>query len=190
MNFEQAYNALVNAIKRNVAIPVIVGEVTTVNSNFTCDITPVDGGPVYHDIRLKASVDADEKGLIIIPSVGASVILVRIGHDENNAYVLAASKIDRYFIKTESGITLELTSSGELHLNGNAFKGVLKHDDVKHALDTLQQSVNLIVGAGQAAFQALSVLDGGASASAFNAGISARQPIVTNNLQNPKVKHG
>ncbi len=186
--YDRLHSAFAKMIRSTVGSPIVIGKVISVDSvNYTCDVQPVDGSPVYHDIRLKSAIDSNNAGIVIIPKVDASIICVRLLED--SAMMIACSDIDTYLIKTDSGTSIEISASGEIKLNGDTYNGIVKHAELKSALDALVQNMNTLQSATLAGFTALSAIDSGASSTAYNTA-ALLQPVVTNTLENPKVKHG
>lgn len=73
----------------------IIGKVKAVNSsNFTCDVSPVDEGAAYNDVRLQAIIDTEDTGILFVPKVGSYVMVSIVENDENNAYVAQYTEVD------------------------------------------------------------------------------------------------
>jgi hypothetical protein len=184
---EKINSALRRMILSLIPQACITGKVESVDTaKFTVDVKPADGGPVYYDVRIKSIIDNNETGLIILPKIGAEVLMIRI--DDHNAAVLLASEVDRIYFKANSGRVLEIES--EIKLNGDDKGGLLIHNEVKAALDQINQNVSAIKAACIAGFTALSPLDASASLNSFTASSASVAPANTSNLQNSKVKHG
>jgi hypothetical protein len=186
---EKVHNALVELIKLNQPSTALVGIVQSVNlNNYTMDVQPFDGGALYHGVRLKTAIDGNQTGMLIVPKVNASVVMIQLNNNAHALAMISTSEIDKIFITT--GNMNFVINQSAIELNGTTYGGVLKHADVKAALDTFNSNFTILKSAIQAGFSALAPLDGSASINAFNAFSNALQTAQTNNLENPKVQHG
>jgi hypothetical protein len=67
-------------------------QVTSVNvAEMTCDVQGLDGLDVF-DVRLRAVLDGVDKGLLVRPKVGSSVLVATLGNTDH--YVAMWSEVD------------------------------------------------------------------------------------------------
>lgn len=142
-----------------------VCQVSDVNTTeFTCTCSPIDGSADLFDVLLNANAS---KGFVLVPKNGSIVVVNQIS--DANAYVSMVSDVDQVYIAGD--------------VNG----GLIKIDDLKSQYDTMVNGFKTAISAG---FSALSGLDGGASATAFNSAASSILLLNKTTLENTKVKHG
>lgn len=74
----------------------VICEVATVVSvdedNLSCTVKLMDDTEIV-DVRLKAAIDEVTEGLVQIPEVDSSVLVVRIGNDVSTRFVVAFSNV-------------------------------------------------------------------------------------------------
>ena len=137
------------SLGRDPRLHIVVGTVTEVDiDKLTIDVQPADGGAPIEDVRLRASVDGQSTGLILIPAIGSSVVIGCIDGDDTQPAVLLCSEIEKASI-TIDGVVLEVSPSG-ISLGksgGSTFKAVKG--------DPLQQQLNVLKARVDAIYQAL-----------------------------------
>lgn len=90
--FDELFKQAVNILgKKKGKFTLTVGTVTAVD-NETCTVDD------YEDVRLNAIIEALESQFTIYPKVGSKVIIGRI-ENEDNAFVVAVSEIEKVIIK-------------------------------------------------------------------------------------------
>lgn len=72
----------------------------------TVDVIPVDGGPPVYDVRLRATLDGTDAGVIMFPTVGSVVVCAWL--DAQNAAVVQYSDLDRIQAKL-AGLEVQAT---------------------------------------------------------------------------------
>lgn len=92
-------------------------------ATLTCDAKPLTGGPVFYKVKLRASEDGKDKGLVLLPKIG-SVVVIGLLSKGGNAVLLASTDITAAAIRTEAGF-VEITETDIVHLNGDSHKAVL-----------------------------------------------------------------
>lgn len=134
--------------------------------NKTCYCQPVFGGADIQDVRLIAD---NQEGFLIIPAINSLVIVSML--NQAVGYVSMFSNVQ------------------EIQLNGDNYGGLVRIRELETQLNTLQTEINTLktlVGTAIAVYSA--AIDGGASASTFNA---AQLPQINlTQLENITVKHG
>ena len=73
----------------------IVATVQDVDTDaLTCDVEPVGGGAEIFGVRLRAAIDDDRGGLVLVPKKGSTVVVATINNNWNSAYVALVSEVD------------------------------------------------------------------------------------------------
>lgn len=134
--------------------------------NKTCYCQPVYGGADIQDVRLIAD---NQEGFLIIPAINSVVIVSMLNHAVG--YVSMFSDLQG------------------IELNGDNYGGLVRVRELETQLNTLQTEINTLktlVGTAISVYSA--AIDGGASASTFNA--ATLPQINLTQLENTTVKHG
>jgi hypothetical protein len=80
----------------------IVATVTAVDrQELSCDVEPLDGGAAMFDVRLRAALDNERGGLVLLPAVGSTVLVSAINDNWNFPYVAMVSEVDLVSVKTQ-----------------------------------------------------------------------------------------
>lgn len=169
--------------------PAISGKVKSVDeSNFTCVVSPSNGGPAYEDVRLNAAISNDDSGMISIPDVNSEVLIAPIQNNSHAYYVTRFSKVKKWSLKTVSGKFIEIvdTGGGKINVNGDQYGGIPR----KSALETLADDIQTAISNAFTAVGAGVSSNGPAGAASWNTEITPKIAAFKNNLQNPNVKHG
>lgn len=137
------------ALKGWLAGPVqtFTADVVSVDqSSLTCVVQPADG-PELSDVRLKAAIDNVKEGAVEFPTVGSSVLVGIIGNDENTAFLLKCSNVDKvmFYDGLKGGLINIQTLIMELN----------KTNAVVNAIKTSLTSWTPVSGDGGAALKAL-----------------------------------
>lgn len=162
---------------------IVVGSVVSVDEQKrTCKIEVVSGinAEEIEGVLLQAEPN---DGFLLVPKAESTVKV--LFSNKQAPFVVHCSEIDKMVVivnKTEFVI-----QDGTIKLNGDAFGGVIKVDDLKTQYDAMLTAFKAAVAAG---FSALSGLDSGASLAAFNSAASSIQNLNKTTLQNTTVKHG
>ena len=154
-----------------------IGTVDAVNSSdYTCDVKPIDGGAMFHDVRLKPTVDSSDFGVIFIPEKGSHVIVEPIARSPY-FYVSQFTKTKTILIKNSNGAQVLFNSNGDIHLNGDQYGGLIIIADLLQAINQLITRFNSHVH----------------PVSGSVAGMQTAPPLQTiqqSSVENKKVKHG
>lgn len=171
-----------NAVK----IKFLVAKVDQVDeSNFTVDATPINGESETFDIKIRVVIDAQEEGIISIPSIG-SRILVGMA-DQVNGYLLQCEKIDRLIWKI-SGFRMEIDNEGNMTFNEGENDGIVKLPELKNQVDKLNNFLTAIKNTFNSWVPVPS--DGGAALkSAMVSALASQQVADLSNAGNEKIKH-
>jgi hypothetical protein len=154
-----------------------VGKVEGVNTNdYTCDVTPIAGGSIYYDVRLKPTVDSSDYGIIPVPETGSYVIVEPIATG-SYFYVSQFTKLKTLFIKNASGAKILFDSTGTLQLNGDQYGSLIKINDLLQAINQFIQIFNSHTHS----------VSGGSTLVPTGSPV---QSIQASSIENKKVKHG
>jgi hypothetical protein len=160
-------------LQKNLPVQSVIATVKKVDeTNFTCDVDPIDGGPTMHSVRLKPAVDESDSGFIAIPAAGSDVIVALVNNNDNYAYVTVFGKVKKYLIKTEA--------DGVIELQGNELGGLVKIETLVEKINTLESKFN-------------SHTHSGVTTGAGISGVPTMliEPLTQRDeLENTKVKHG
>ena len=124
------------------------GTVRSVNKGeMTCVVRPETGGEDFADVPLRVTRVADDVGFIVIPRVGAAVVLLLL--DEYRAVVASVQEWDEIIIKHGDKTTGAIFRSGEVLL-GNLNRAnyrVVRGEELNTYLLAIQTA---IIGLGGA----------------------------------------
>jgi hypothetical protein len=179
---------LMNLIKETIP-PTITGKVKSVDlQNYTCVVSPSDGGPDYEEVRLKATVDNSVDGIVCEPAVGSEVTMASLFNNEHAYYICRFSKVKKWHLKTVSGTKLELDDKGFIKFNDGKLGGLPLINPLKAELTRLEAKMMAGFAAAGAAMAVYSgILDGGASAATFSSTVAALPQQVLTPLENKKI---
>ena len=108
---QEFHLALDRFVKNRVNMVVIPATVSTVDFTAqTIDVVDVDDVTI-HDVRLKAAVDSQERGVVVFPAEGSQVLIAAIGNDESEYTVIHFGQIHsvKVWINT---LTVEANANG------------------------------------------------------------------------------
>lgn len=169
----------------NIPVQQIPGVVIKVNDDDTVDVTPVTG-PDLFDVRLKASIDEGEDGIVITPALESSVLVAIIGNDPDTATVVKWSEIDK--IRGKIGdTTFEISTNGVV-INGGNNGGLINIQTLIEELAKTNDVVTTIVDSLTGWTPVAN--DGGAALKThFGGAISGKEVGDFSNMEDEKVKH-
>lgn len=94
----------------------------------------------YFDVRLRAVLDdGTGQGIIAYPMPGSQVSIVVLEGLDTMAFVAQLSDIESYKVSVSSGVSIELTNTGKLLLNGDTLGGLVQVNDLVKRLNTLEK---------------------------------------------------
>jgi hypothetical protein len=123
----------------------VVGQITAVDGTDTCTVEPVDGGATLYKVRLRATIDGNDEGVVSIPAVDSFVIVSPINHNDNQLFVSRFSKVESWHVKTENSTSLQVNDDGTVFLNGNNFGSLIKIDDIVDRLNSIEDAISGLV---------------------------------------------
>ena len=164
---------------------IAIGEVTAVDEDTrTCSLTStVDKRTIdYSDVRLSAE---NNDGLIQIPSIGSTVVFIKMPNLEN--YVISFTDIDKLICYIDSNNYFEFSSSGFV-FNGGTLDGMVKVNSLVTKLNNIETLLNKFVTNINAWTPVPN--DGGAALKTIFTGnpVTALTATVKANLENTKIK--
>lgn len=128
MTLKETIQAL---IKDQIKIQVFVGKVISVNENeMTCDVD-LQNSPNLFDVRLRAVIDNNEKGILIVPKINSYVLVGLIDNNIQSSFVCGYTEIDKYRLLID-----------EIVLSGDSFGGLVKVEELTQKLNDIESAVN------------------------------------------------
>ncbi|GEM_PF-3052936 len=166
---EQILNRLREMIKAPYLVfPASVKEVD--RDTLTCTVLPQDGVEMF-DVRLKAGVENVTEGLVEIPAVDSSVLVVLIGNSTENAFVAKCSRVE------------------EVLFYGGANGGLIRVEELVSQLEKINSYLNTLSSALKPPFPVLTPDGGLGLAAHISTQLAAEQLPDYSRIENPKVKH-
>lgn len=169
------HEELARMVDQRVKAQLIVGEASAVNlQDYTCTVTPVDGGAPYTGVRLKVNIEAGEKGAVEIPKDKTTVVMALLDKSDSKGFLVSCNELQGWFVMAE-----------EVKLNGDGFGGLIKNEDLEdnlNQLKTYSETLKTVIA---------SILDGllPGSGTTIDQGMQA-VAVSFKEMENPKVKHG
>lgn len=132
-------------------VTVFPAKVKSVNeSDLTCDVEGTDDLELY-DVRLRATLDGNDDGFVLIPALGSWVLVANIGNSQGDYALLATSEttqaafkigqstwlIDGDTITAQRGLTAVKVESDGVRIERNSVS-------LKTAIDALIDQIKLI----------------------------------------------
>jgi len=148
---QELQSALNLFVANRQTVTVFPAQVKSVNeSDLTCDVESSDELEIF-DVRLRATVDGNDDGFVLIPTVGSWVLLGNIGNSQGEYAVLATSEttkaafkvgqstwfIDADKIAAQRGQTAVKVESDGVRIERNSVS-------LKTAIDSLIDQIKLI----------------------------------------------
>jgi len=93
-------------------VTVWPGKVLRVDAQ-TVDVEAPDGAEVF-GVRLRATIDGDDTGVVVVPVVGSYVIVAELGGDGNEQIVVQYSAVSRILILTADGAQIEMREAATI----------------------------------------------------------------------------
>jgi hypothetical protein len=186
---DKVNKALRHFQKKNNPHQVVTGVVKEVDeTNYTISVAPVDGGALYHQVRLRPLIDGKSFGLVIVPEVKANVLIGIIGNNDNAPYFISADLIKKVLVVTTSGTAMVIYKNGDVVFNEGNNGGLT----ITPKLQSELNKTNEVVKAIQRALLGWTPVpnDGGAALKALAATtIGALQVGDYAQIENDKVRH-
>lgn len=116
--------------------------------NSTCSVTPIQGGAPIHNVRLRATVNAEVAGIIVYPEVGTVVSVGVTDMDLANCFVAAIERFEECLIVFEGAFELRLNrdqvmlKSDNVELGDSGGEPVVKGETLNQRLSELVSLLN------------------------------------------------
>lgn len=157
-------------------------------------------------VRLKSVIGETSSGLVIIPTVGSSVLITIINNSYESTFITAYSQIDGLYFRNEAGYTFNISEADikavvgdssfimeedKITFNDGSLNGLVKIDKLKEELDKnsqiLQALLTILTGSpipepGNGSPSALQT--------ALSGALAGKQPGQWNDIENDKIVHG
>lgn len=160
---------------------IIIGEVTAFDATKWLATIKFNCGFSDDDIRVKAVINSKSEGIFVEPVVGSMVLCGSIENSKESLVVLTWSEIKRFRVIAE-----------KTELNGDAFKGLVKLQQLESNLNALKQAIEQLKTAVSTGISSIGVgptANGATGATAFNNAAAAIQ-VQFQDMENKKVTHG
>lgn len=177
MSGDKARSALKKLFNESKPIQVVACKVDSVDSNNnTCNVTPADGSPQFHNVRLRSIIDNNQQGFIPIPKVGSWVLVGCISEIDAYRFVILYQEFDMWKIICDN-----------IQLNGDQFGALIKIDELVKKINRLEDIV--------ANHQHTYISSGSPAVTTQVPGPSTTSQVIlmnttVNDLANNNVKHG
>lgn len=194
-------NELTNLIKSHLSNSFCVAEVKKVDGQ-TCDVLPIGAEAMLLGVRLMATIDDNEQGILVVPKTGSYVLIGFISDAAGEAFVSMFSEIDGIRVFGENGeLNLDLTAgkyalnTNEITLNANKTTfndgtngGLVNVNPLIQDINTIKVFLQTLVTAIQAA--PIVPSDGGGSLKASIIAAISTLPLPTvQGYEDTTVKH-
>ena len=185
--YDEFRRSLIDLIKRVKEDDTEVAEVISVEET-TCSVRIITTDEVINNVRLRATIDGGEDGVLIRPALKSFVFVARANGHKHICYVSQFTEIESLYVKNSSGRTFSIDDI--LALNGNNLGGLIKIQNMVSKMNNLEKAFNnhilkynLHVHGGVVT---------GTGSSLVPAALDTQQLIETqkSEIENTKVKHG
>jgi hypothetical protein len=139
-------------------------------NNQCCTVTPFEAADI-DDVRLKGSVDKISDGIVEVPKVGSTVLVGLIGNDEDTAYVVKCTEVEKLII------------------NGGTLGGMVKAKVLKTELDKTNAILQAMMNVFQTSWTPVTQDGGAALKIAMNAALAGKLVGDFTKIENEKVTH-
>lgn len=166
-------------VDQKLPIQTIVGKVKSVNEDdMICDIS-VEGSADLLDVRLRAVIDGQETGILIVPKKGSYVLVSLIDNKPESAFISAYSEIEKIHLMVD-----------EIWLGGDGYS-IVKAEELKTELNKMTARIDLLYNAINAGTPGGAPDAGAALATSMKAVVAAEPPKENfSSIDNQNVKHG
>lgn len=186
VNYEKIHKELVKLIKDCAIDNSRVAKVKAVGLE-SCAVECIDDASIIEGVRLKATINKENEGVIITPKVGSYIIVSGIGNSDQMHFVSMYTEVTAITINM-NGQSIVVDKNGTVW-NGGKNGGFCIVPELKTQLEKLTKRVDDIISAMGKGVP--SPGDGGA---ALIAGINGYLSAITekedfSGIENKKVKH-
>lgn len=122
-------------IQQNIPTQIVVGKVISVDENKqVCDVDVVNS-PDLLDVRIRAVIDDEKKGVLIVPKVDSYVLVGLINNRPESAFVASVAEVDKYYLYVNK----------EIQIGGDNFNGLVKIEELTQKLNNIETAFNQLV---------------------------------------------
>jgi len=139
-------------------------------TEMTCEVTPIDGGANFTDVRLMADNNDTSKGIFFKPAIGSIVMISP--QDEVTFFVSMVSEVE------------------DIWLHGNQYGGLVKVIPTVEKLNNLENKVNDIISKFNTHVHTGVTTGGGSSGTTATPVSGTLTPTVRGDIENTNVNHG
>lgn len=165
-------------------VDILLCTVDSISSDgFTCSCTPISGKSTASIPGVKLNAEKND-GFLITPTIGSTVLVAT--STRNNYYVFLYSDIDKITCIIDTNNSYEFDSNGFIW-NDGLLGGMVKINDLKIQLTTIQTEINTLKTAITALMAGYAPIDGGVALAAFSAIVLPQINLTT--LEDTKIKH-
>jgi len=160
-------------------------EVVAVNTD-SVNVLPIGDEAQIFDVRLKAALDEQDSGVMIVPKLGSTVLVTMIGGREEECFVSMVSDAEE--IRVKIGQTSFFLDERGIVINEGKFGGLIKIEELRSELKKITDYLTAVKQVFSTWIPVPS--DGGAALKTQMNGALASQEIPTfSQIENDKVKH-
>lgn len=177
--------SMIEAIRRIVSSQIkpdiLLGTVTEFDATKWLATVKLNNGAEVDEVRVKAVINDQESGILVEPKIGSYVLCGLIDSKIESLFIIGYSEIEKFRIKAPA-----------IELNGDAFGGIIKLQELEANLKALKDYVTALKSATASGLSSVGVgaaANGPAGMTTFNTSMTG-QVINFQNMENETVKHG
>ena len=172
MNRHEVIRKAIKELAKGDSFQVFPAQVLSVNeNNGTCAVKMIANDLDLFEVRLRATIDGEAKGILIVPQVGSKILVGLINDDLKSLFVVSVSAVDK------------------VQYDDGSYGGFVRADILKTELDKTNQVVEAIVNS--LSNWSIAPGDGGAALkSHFISQLSGKEVGNYNGIENGKLTHG
>lgn len=151
------------------------------------DVKPLDSEAEISGVRLKAALDGNDSGIVIVPKQGSTVLVTKIGGSDEECFVSMVAEAQEIRVKIgEVGFFLDADG---MVFNGGKFGGLVKVEELKSELKKITDYLAAIKQVFGTSWVPVPSDGGAALKAAMNAAIGSRQLPDFGRIEDKKVQH-
>lgn len=150
----------------------------------------LDGELYIHNVKLKATTNATDKGIVVVPKDGTMVTAVNIGLVNADWHLLHTEEVESVLMRTDSGSKYELKNDGTLELNGSKYGSLIKIQELVNKLNAMEQAHNNLVQTFNAHVHTGGYQNANTGTSVAQSTASINPLTQVSDIENNMVKHG
>lgn len=183
------FKAIKEAIESGLKPDIISGTAFNIDASaMSFDLKKNTGGRDLVNVKMRCVGGSGTMGIWMVPKDNSQCIVLQLNRNEYNSILLTAEEFETLTIKASTGGSLELNSAGEVLLNGDQNKGLVKVVQLVSRMNEIENKVNTILAALQSVVIPLAPSGTYPFAPLF-ATVDPLVFTVQNDIENPTVKH-